>query len=554
MKCNCTDLNSFFGEICAAYSEKSCLCDVNGDSFSYGQVFDKVVTLAAILRSKGIQPRDRIAIVAANSPHWVIAYFAIIRLDCVAVPILTDFCDQDIANILVETEARAVFTCKHNAKRLFFAGLDDLLVLSLHLKHSGCENDIIKKNGLKGKEDQKTQKSKQLYLPGQTASIIYTSGTSGYSKGVLLTHENLLANLESARQLINIKFHWRFLSVLPLSHAYEFTIGLLLPLLHGASIYYLKKRPTPKVLADACAIVRPDVLCMVPLLLEKIYKKKVQPVLTENVICSVLIKIPFLKVLLFKVLGSKILRFFGGNIQLFAIGGAALHINTEKFLKMSGLPYLVGYGLTEASPLIAGGPFRDASIALGSVGKIIPNVEVRLAGVNQRSGIGEIQARGANIMNGYFDNDQLTKETITSDGWLKTGDLGLFDHSNNLVITGRLKNVIVLSSGENVYPEELEDKLLSFLAVAEALVIEKKGRLEAIIVPDYEYLAEKHGVDIEKIKKGGAQLVINEIDSIRRAVNATLPSYAKIYFVCEHPQNLTKTPTHKVKRYLYVEN
>nr|MBF0222031.1 AMP-binding protein [Desulfobulbaceae bacterium] len=547
-----TNLNSFFEKTCATYKTKPCLCDVDGESFSYDQVFDRVSELSTVLAKSCIGPGEPIAIVAANSSHWVIAYFAIIRLGCVAVPILTDFCDQDIANIILETGARAVFTCQQNQERVLSICQEDILVLSFCSNNAGFAYEIRKPAIMKVDGDQYTPKTQGLYDSSQTASIIYTSGTSGHSKGVLLSHANLLANLESASKLIAIQSSWRFLSVLPLSHAYEFTIGLLLPLFNGASIHYLRKRPTPTLLQTACGAVAPHVVCMVPLLLEKIFKKKVQPVLTGNRICSALIKIPLLKRQILKFIGRKVIRLFGGNIKLFAIGGAALHFNTEEFLKMAELPYLVGYGLTEASPLVAGGPFGDSSISLGSVGKVIPDVEVTLVDIDKSSGVGEIQVRGANIMLGYFENSQLTRETITADGWLKTGDLGLFDCNMNLVITGRIKNVIVLSSGENIYPEELEDKLLSFLEIAETIVVVKKGRLEAVIVPDYEYIADKHGINESKIDSGGAQLVFNEIDSIRRAVNERVPAYAKILSVREHPQPLIKTPTHKVKRFLYT--
>jgi len=544
------NLNQFFEEICSIYRDRQCLGDVSGTVLTYGQVFEKVSELSTQLSSVNIGAGDRVAILAVNSPQWVIAYFAIIRLGGTVVPILTDFRDQDIANVFAEARVKAVFSCENHIQRVRGLRQKDLLVLPINFIFSdnpqefGALEDPDMVGGI-------PHGNSAVGDAGAIASIIYTSGTSGHSKGVILNHANFLANLDSASTLMNIQPSWRFLSVLPLSHAYEFSIGLLFPLRHGAAIYYLLNRPTPTVLQRACAIVRPEVVCMVPLLLEKIYKKKVQPLLTDNLLCKGIIKIPWCEKLLLKILGRKVLDFFGGRIKLFAIGGAALNSKVEDFLKKSELPYLLGYGLTEAAPLIAGGPFGDPAIATGSVGKIIPHVEIRLTEVDKAGGICEILVRGPNITRGYLNNKELSRESITPDGWLKTGDLGFMDPQKNLVLTGRVKNVIVLSSGENIYPEEIEDYIYEFLSVSEGLVRENNGKLEVLVVPDYEYIAAKYDLAVQDIAMGGAQVVLDEIDMVRREINSRLPSYAKIHSGQEHPDPLVKTATHKVKRYLY---
>ena len=367
----------------------------------------------------------------------------------------------------------------------------------------------------------------------------------------MLSHGNFCANVHSASGLINITPDWTFLSVLPMSHAYEFTVGFLLPIRQGARVVYCDQRPTPTILGKICAAEKPTVICVVPMIMEKIYKKRVLPAITSGKLLPLLLKMPLLRGRILAKIGAKLLAFFGGKLQLMAIGGAALNIEVEKFLRESGFPYIVGYGLTEAAPLLAGGPAGDPTIVVGSCGKPVPSVSIRIVNPDPESGIGEIQAKGPNVMQGYFNNPEATAATIDAEGWLATGDLGHLDGRNNLFITGRSKSVIVLSHGENIYPETIEEKLNSSIYVAESLVTEANDKLVASIFPDYEYL------DLETAGWSEAERLrhINGIlAEIRKTVNAQLPPYAQLSKVVERQEPFIKTATHKIKRYLYIEN
>ncbi|MCK5196647.1 MAG: AMP-binding protein, partial [Desulfobulbaceae bacterium] len=320
------------------------------------------------------------------------------------------------------------------------------------------------------------------------ASIIYTSGTSGHSKAVMLSHRNLLSNVRSTDHLVTITPDWTFLSILPLSHTYEFTIGFLLPLYKGCRIAYAGKSPTPRILKQICKHEKPTAICIVPMVMEKIYKKRVMTAIDHSSLLTMAVKINFLRQALFKKIGKKLLDFFGGNLKLMAIGGAPINFDTEKFLKEAQFPYIIGYGLTETSPLLAGGPLHDPTIELGSTGKPVPGVEIRITNPDPETGIGAIMARGPNIMLGYYNMPEVTAETIDKDGWLATGDLGRFDEQGNLHIKGRSKSVIVLAHGENIYPEAIEEKINSNIYVMESLVVETNGQLEARVYLDYDLI------------------------------------------------------------------
>jgi long-chain acyl-CoA synthetase len=381
------------------------------------------------------------------------------------------------------------------------------------------------------------------------ASIIYTSGTSGHSKAVRLSHGNLCANVHSASSLVNITSDWTFVSVLPISHTYEFTVGFLLPIRQGARVVYCDQRPTPTVLHKICAVEKPMVMCVVPMIMEKIYKKRVLPVISTGRFLPLLLKFPILRGRILARIGARLKDFFGGELQLMAIGGAALNIEVEKFLKESGFPYIVGYGLTECAPLLSGGPFGDPTIAVGSCGKPVPNVALRIASPDPLTGVGEIQAKGPNVTGGYFNNPEATAAILDGEGWLATGDLGRFDALNNLFITGRSKSVIVLSHGENIYPEAIEEKLNSSIYVTESLVTESGDKLVAAIFPDYEYLDLETAGRSESEKHRHISEILKDI---QRTVNTQLPQYAQISRIVERQEPFIKTATHKIKRYLYT--
>jgi len=339
-----------------------------------------------------------------------------------------------------------------------------------------------------------------------------------------------------------------WLSILPMSHTYEFTCGFILPLLLGGRIAYAGKSPTPAILQKLCEHEKPMVIFAVPLVLEKIYKKRVLPQLEKSKVLGLLCKFGPTRKLIFRKIGAKLIGFFGGQLQLMGVGGAALNPEVERFLHEARFPYLIGYGMTESAPLIAGGPFGDKSIAIGSTGKPIPGVRVKIVDPDPASGIGEITVCGPNVMRGYHNDPEATRAVLTEDGWLSTGDLGVFDGKGNLFVRGRSKNLIVLPSGENVYPEVIEHKINTYPWVTESLVLENNGQVEAWIYPDYEFIDEQTA--------GGSRLdrrahIEGLLEALRVEVNEQLPKASRLARVFERRDPFIKTATHKIKRYLY---
>lgn len=524
----------------------------------HGEFQQKALEVAALLRERGIRKGDRVAILADNSPQWGMAYFGIVRLGAIGVPILPDFPEADVKHILDETGAKILFTTQRQLEKLYelpgnrlktVITLDDAadqnnLVATLPFSQFLAAGDLPEK---------KKTLAADLADPDDIASIIYTSGTSGHAKAVMLSHKNFISNVRATLSIFPDEpvQGWTFLSILPMSHAYEFTISFLASLATGSRIVYAGKTPTPTVLERICRQEQPTIMCMVPMVMEKIYKKKVLPVISANVLMRAAMKLPLVRRKILQKIGRKLRIFFGGRLKLLAIGGAALNIEVERFLAEAGFPYLVGYGLTEASPLVSAGPYGDPGIALGSAGKPVQDVEVRISKPTPETGLGEILVRGPNVMQGYRGNPEATEEVLDPDGWLATGDLGFLDPQGNLVIKGRSKSVIVLSHGENIYPETIEEKINAFQHVVESLVREGNNRLEALIYLDYELIdAETRGKDQARQLDHIAKILAE----IKKQVNQQLPQYAQLAQVSEHREPFTKTATHKIKRYLYTSS
>jgi long-chain acyl-CoA synthetase len=380
------------------------------------------------------------------------------------------------------------------------------------------------------------------------ASILYTSGTSGYSKAVMLSHKNLTANAYAAAGLKKIEPGSVWLSILPMSHTYEFTCGFILPLLCGCRIAYAGKTPTPAILQKLCEYEKPFAIFAVPLVLEKIYKKRVLPRIDKSSLLKGVCTFGMGRKFVYRKIGKKLLAFFGGNLQLMGVGGAALNPEVEKFLHEARFPYLVGYGMTESSPLIAGGPAGDKTIAIGSSGKPIPGVQVKISNPDKETGIGEITVCGANVMRGYYNDEEATEAVLTGDGWLFTGDLGFLDKEGNLHIRGRSKNVIVLPNGENVYPEAIEHKLNTYNWVVESLIIDNNGQIEAWVYPDYEFIDDQTAGSSRADRRA---YIENLLETMRHELNEQLPKYSRLAKIFERREPFIKTATHKIKRYLY---
>lgn len=524
-------------------------------SLSYTELHHNVISLAVKLMEQGVGKGDHVAILAENSHCWGMAYFAIVRIGAIAVPILPDLPESDVHHILKEMGVDIMFTTQRQVDKVYELKQQlkgPVVMLDNSTSPEGLLNCQTFSEMLDHGATLLAEAAETPVFPDvdedDIASILYTSGTSGYSKAVMLSHKNLTSNAYSGSRLMELRPGDVFLSILPMSHTYEFSMGFILPLLTGCRIAYAGKSPTPAILQKLCQHEKPKCMFAVPLVLEKIYKKRVLPQIEKSKLLTLACKTDFGRKLIYRKIGAKLISFFGGELRFMGIGGAALNPEVEQFLFDAKFPYLIGYGLTEASPLIAGGPFADTTIVVGSTGKPISGVEVKIVDPDPETGIGEIHAAGANIMKGYYQDQEATDEVISSDGWLATGDLGLVDEAGNLHVKGRSKNVIVMANGENVYPEAIEHKINSFHWVVESLVLENNGQLEAWVYPDYEFLDE---VTSGKNRTDRRSFVDGLLTDMRGELNTQLSGSSRIARVFERREPFIKTATHKIKRYLY---
>ena len=560
-------LNDFLEVAVKTYPDSPFMGKAMGEPMTYKEYYNRVLTVADLLLSEGVMQEDKVAILGENSPNWSIAYFAIQKIAGIAIPILPDFPESDIRHILCDSEAKILFVTQRqfekigdldNTKVKIIIFLDDFETENLELKSGTLSlkvetlTNVVERarNFMTRVQETIGLKSREIKA-SDTASIIYTSGTSGASKAVMLSHRNFIANVTAMNLLIQLDQGSTSLSILPLPHVYEFTLGLLLPISFGGRIVYPGKPPTPTMLEKVCKVERPNVICAVPLILEKIYKKKVLPVLEKGAMVKVLTKIPGVKQKIYGKIRDKLLEFFGGQLEVMSIGGAPFNLEAEKFFRGCGFPYLVGYGLTETSPLLAGGPWLDKSIKIASTGKVTPGCEIKIMDADPQTGIGEIVARGPNVMKGYYKNPEVTKEVLDEDGWFKTGDLGRFDKNLNLYITGRSKNMILTANGENIFPESIEEKINAQLHVVESLVVENNGQLEAWVYLDYDL------IDSETSGKSETQrhdYIHQILDGLRQSVNQQMASFSKVVRMVEQKEPFVKTATQKIKRYLYSHN
>ncbi len=513
---------------------------------SYNESAREISALIALLEKCGIIPGDRVAILSTNMPNWSSAYFAITFMGAVAVPILPDFSSTEIENILIHSEARAVFVSSALVPKI-----ENLRSEYLKTAIQIDTYDIIFTDGTSLSFDPAAIPDNTYDVKEEDlASIIYTSGTTGRSKGVMLTHKNISFNALKGRVIQPLDENDRFLSVLPLSHTYENTLGLILPMLCGSCVYYLRKPPTPAVLLPALDEIKPSVMLTVPLIIEKIYFNKILPAFRDKLLLKILYKIPFFRKKLNLAAGKKLYKTFGGKLKFYGIGGAKLNREVEKFLLEARFPYAIGYGLTETSPLLAGANPKNS--VFDSTGPAIEGIELKINNPDRKTGEGEIWARGANVMQGYFKEPEMTREVLTPEGWFKTGDLGVFDENNNLYIKGRLKNMIVGASGENIYPEEIESVINNFRYVVESLVIQQKGKLVAYVHFNMEELEKKYQSLKQDVTRQFGEKTEELFAELKDYVNSKVNKFSQINVVVLQPVPFQKTATMKIKRYLYT--
>ncbi|MDR3366921.1 MAG: AMP-binding protein [Prevotellaceae bacterium] len=520
------------------YSERRCFSFVDGNPITYAELGKQAGEIQQLLSSYSIKPGDKVAIWGHNMPTWGAAYMAITAMGAVVVPLLPDFSKVEIENVLNHSDSKAIFASKRLCSKLEELQIPNVSTYILLDTLSVYRSTATPCAALP---------EPYTVKPSDLAAIIYTSGTTGKNKGVMLTHRNLMSQLEMVRNLQPVVKEDVFLSLLPLSHTYENSLGLLTPLLCGASVYYLEKAPTPSVLLPAVEKIRPTYMLTVPMIIEKIFRGKILPQLQANAALRLLYAIPPLRKLMHRKAARMLYQTFGGRLKFFGIGGAKLDPVVEKFL-IDGkvFPYAIGYGLTETAPLIAGA--TPGKVKHQSTGPALKGVTMKIHRVSSKADEGEIWVKGPNVMPGYYKDQALTSEAFSNDGWFKTGDLGAFDRAGNLYIKGRLKNMILGASGENIYPEEIESVINNFRYVSDSLVVEQKGRLVAMVRFNHQELEQKlHEMRVE------AENYIEQLKAELKAyVNSQVNRFSQISVVVALPSDFEKTSTLKIKRYLYV--
>ncbi len=524
------------------FKERPALKFPTSEGYTYESFDKKISEVQALLASMDIKPGDKVAIYAKSQPNWGVTYFAIVTMGAIAVPLLPDFNAEEVKACLEHSETKTVFVAEAGEKNLP-ENLDNIIKLedfSVISRQSENAIDLTRSYKYDSNED-------------DTSTIIYTSGTTGRSKGVELSHKNLVSTALACKDFFRVNKYHVALSILPMSHVYELTVGFILIILNGASVVYLEGPPVPRILMPTLKRVRPHIMLVVPIVIEKIYKNKVLPAFNKSDFTKKLTKTKLGLKLMSLVAARSIKKAMGGRLKFFGIGGAKVDPDIEKFLKRGKFPYAIGYGLTETSPLIAGSNPKHTKPGL--IGPIVGTVQVKL--INQTNeGVGELVVKGPNVMKGYYKDPKLTAETFTDDGWFKTGDLCSIDSKGRLAICGRSKNMILSSSGENIYPEDIEFVLNQHPIVSESLVVEgENSSLVAIITLNEEKLKKLDAESSGNSKLSNVTERINLrhehiLDEVKFFVNKRVNKSAKINQVKIVPE-FEKTASQKIKRYLY---
>lgn len=522
------------------FSSRIAFTMIGGEDVSYKEVGERIENIQEMLLNAGVGADDKVAILSSSMPNWGIAYFAVTTAGMVAVPILPDFTSSELELIISHSEAKAIL-------------VSDKLYTKLPKSLVEKMNIVIRTKGLNIISQQVTERAeKRVPQPDDLAVIIYTSGTTSKPKGVMLTHYNISAQTTIIPPLFDYNENDELLSILPLAHTYECTLGMIYPFSRGARIHYMDRPPTASALMPALAKVRPTVIASVPLIMEKVYRGKVLPTFQKNALLRKLYGWDWSRKLLHKVAGKQLKKLFGGRMRLFAIGGAKFDAEAERFLLEGGFPYGIGYGLTETAPLIAGAVGN--MVRIGSTGPSLPDVQIRLDDINPETGQGEIVVKTPCCMKGYYKNEEATKMAFTKDGWFRTGDLGAIADDGWIYIKGRLKNMIVGASGENIYPEDIEEVLNSNRFVAESVVTEEDGKLIALVYFDTTALEEAYDEFKHKVAVNAEQLNL-KMEEIKREVmeyvNSKVNRFSKITKVVDNEGEFEKTPTKKIRRFVY---
>ncbi len=526
--------------------------DYKGESIRYSEVARRIALIHIAFEKNNIEKGDKIALLGKNSAAWGIVYLATVSYGAVIVPILPDFKPNDVHHIVNHSDSVVLFSSEsiyetldeskmENLKAIF--SISDLSVLS--------DKGNKEVNNVMGNLDKFfSEKYGNIFgpdrcdfpdIPNEDLAVIsYTSGTTGFSKGVMIPHNSLIANIVYANNNMPLKPGDNIVSFLPLAHAYGCAFEFLWPFTLGCHITFLTKTPSPQIILQAFKEIRPRLVLAVPLIIEKIYKKQILPALEKGV-AGKMSKVPLLNNVVYNKIRKKLVDAFGGNFHEVVIGGAPLSKDVEVFLRKINFPFSVGYGMTECGPLISYANWDKAR--LGASGKIVDTLEVKIDSDDPYNKVGEIMVRGENVMMGYYKNREATKEALDDDGWLYTGDLGVIDKDNYIYIKGRSKSMLLGPSGQNIYPEEIEARLNNLTYISESVVTEKDNKLLALVYPDYE------AVDKDKIDDSRLEEIM---ENHRQSLNKELPSFMNIAGIKIHPVEFEKTPKKSIKRFMYT--
>ena len=527
--------------------DRPALGNYRGETFTFGEVATQIAKLHVLYEAIGLKKGDKVALCAKNSARWGIAFFSANTYEAVVVPILADFHPESVNSLVDHSESTVLFTDtdiwgkldieKMPQVKAVVSTADFKLLYAADEKISKANDNLQE---LFEKKYPNGYTSADISYPTDNAKdlaiINYTSGTTSAPKGVMLRYECISANVTFGQKRLPSYPGDKIVSMLPMAHMYGMMFELIYPLCGCAAVYYLGKTPTPALLLGAMAEVKPYLVITVPLVMEKIFKSKVAPIVNKPIM-KVICAIPGLNQIIFKKVRTSLLNAFGGNVREIVMGGAALNPEVETWFKKFKLPFTVGYGMTEAAPLMAYEDWWD--FASKSCGKAIDTIEVRIDSEDPYNKVGEIQARGMNIMSGYFKNEEATQAAFTADGWMRTGDLGLLDKKGNIFIKGRSKNMILSANGQNIYPEEVEAVVNNQPYVIESVVVDRGARLVALVFTDSDKM-KAEAVDVEEFKK---HLMIE--------VNKSMPAYSKINIVEIMDQPFEKTPKMSIKRFMY---
>ncbi|WP_430812021.1 MULTISPECIES: AMP-binding protein [unclassified Carboxylicivirga] len=543
---------SYVEEALVQHQSLKAFSDFKGETISYAQVGERIVGLHQLYRELGIQKGDKVAVIGRNMTSWAVVYLGTITYGAVIVPILPDFNSSDIHHIVNHSESKLLFATDLLFDKLDETKMSDLLgIVSINQFITLVDNTkgrlakAVEKYQPMFKGDGTKFNVDDLQFPAIGAEEVmvlsYTSGTSGFSKGVLLPHRSIWSNIKYAREHLTLNPEERVVSFLPLAHAYGCLFEFLWPFTRGCHITFLTRTPSPQIITEAFRHVKPHLILSVPLILEKIFKKRVQPQLEEPKV-KALLKIPGLNKVIYNKIRKKLTDVFGGEFREIIIGGAALNKEVEVFLRKINFPFTIGYGMTECGPLISYASWTESRPF--SAGTLVDRMAVKIDSSDPFNEVGEILVKGDNTLLGYYKNQEASDEIIDKDGWLHTGDLGVIDTDNFIYIKGRSKNMLLGPSGQNIYPEEIEATINSLNYVQECLVRDNDGKLEALIYPDYE------ATDAEKLNRSQIEKKVQEV---KAQANKVLPAYMNIQKVTIFPEEFEKTPKKSIKRYKYTK-